>query len=151
MSATTTRWLIRRDLPEVLAIERTSFSDPMTEDDFTAYLGQRNCIGMVAEREHQVIGYMLYALHKSRLVLLSLAVHPSFRRQGVGKQLLVKLWSKTSDRRTRIDLEVRETNLRAQLFFSAMGWRATGVVRNAYGDDEAAYRFTRRVRDGVIA
>ena len=43
------RWMIRRDMPEVLQIERTSFEYPWSEEDFIRCLRQRNCIGMVAE------------------------------------------------------------------------------------------------------
>ena len=44
------RWMIRRDMPEVLDIERLSFEFAWTEEDFLCCLRQRNCIGMVAER-----------------------------------------------------------------------------------------------------
>ena len=39
------RWMIRRDMPEVLAIEAASFEFPWLEDDFIRCLRQRNCIG----------------------------------------------------------------------------------------------------------
>jgi ribosomal-protein-alanine N-acetyltransferase len=40
----------------------------------------------------------------------------------------------SSHRRTRITLEVRETNLAAQLFFRAQGFRAVRVLRAYYED-----------------
>ena len=43
------RWMIRRDMPEVLDIENQAFEFPWTEEDFIRCLRQRNCIGMVAE------------------------------------------------------------------------------------------------------
>jgi len=43
------RWMIRRDMPEVMRTERASFEYAWTEDDFLRCLRQRNCIGMVAE------------------------------------------------------------------------------------------------------
>jgi ribosomal-protein-alanine N-acetyltransferase len=39
------RWMIRRDMPEVLEIERQSFEFSWTEEDFLCCLRQRNCIG----------------------------------------------------------------------------------------------------------
>ncbi len=42
------RWMIRRDMAEVLRIERESFEYHWTEEDFLCCLRQRNCIGMVA-------------------------------------------------------------------------------------------------------
>jgi len=50
------RWMIRRDMAEVLRIERESFEYHWTEEDFLCCLRQRNCIGMVAEADGQVVG-----------------------------------------------------------------------------------------------
>ena len=135
------RWMIRRDMPEVLQIEQASFEFPWYEDDFIRCLRQRNCIGMIAEQGERVVGFMIYELHKSRLHVLNFAVAPEFRRLDVGRQMIDKLVSKlSSQRRTRISLEVRETNLAAQLFFREAGCRATAVLRDFYDDStEDAY------------
>lgn len=135
------RWMIRRDMAEVLAIEAESFEFPWSEDDFIRCLRQRNCIGMVAERDERVVGFMIYELHKNRLHILNFAVHPEFRRLGVGSQMAMKLIGKLSpERRSRIMLEVRETNLDAQLFFRDLSFRAISVLRDFYDDTiEDAY------------
>jgi [ribosomal protein S18]-alanine N-acetyltransferase len=135
------RWMIRRDMPEVLYTEQNSFEFPWSEDDFIRCLRQRNCIGMVAECEERVVGFMIYELHKSRLHVLNFAVSPKWRRHGVGQQMLEKLVNKLShQRRNRILLEVRETNLAAQLFFKTAGFRAISVLRDFYEDTtEDAY------------
>lgn len=135
------RWMIRRDMPEVLSIENQSFEFPWSEDDFIRCLRQRNCIGMVAEHAERVVGFMIYELHKTRLQILNFSVHEAFRRRGVGATMADKLVNKLSQqRRNRILLEVRETNLAAQLFFRAMGFRAICVLRDFYEDTtEDAY------------
>ena len=129
------RWMIRRDMPEVLQTEQESFEYSWTEEDFLRCLRQRNCIGMVAEQGERVVGFMIYELHKAKLHILNFAVHPQCRRVGVGAQMVAKLISKlSSHRRTRITLEVRETNLPAQLFFRTQGFRAVKVLRAFYED-----------------
>lgn len=135
------RWMIRRDMAEVLDIERRSFEFPWYEEDFVRCLRQRNCIGMVAEQGERVVGFMIYELHKTRLHILNFAVAPDCRQQGVGEQMIQKLVGKlSSQRRTRITLEVRETNLAAQLFFKGAGFMATTVLRSFYDDSpEDAY------------
>ena len=135
------RWMIRRDMPEVLKIEHASFEFNWTEEDFLACLRQRNCIGMVAEHDNRVVGFMIYELHKTRLHILNFAVAPTFRRLGVGAQMIDKLINKLSQqRRQEIVLEVRETNLTAQLFYHNQGFRAVQVLRNHYADSaEDAY------------
>jgi ribosomal-protein-alanine N-acetyltransferase len=140
--------MIRRDMPEVLAIESHSFEFPWSEDDFIRCLRQRNCIGMVAERDERVVGFMIYELHRNRLHILNFAVHPDFRRHCVGHQMATKLIGKLSpQRRSRILLEVRETNLDAQLFFRDLNFRAISVLRDFYDDTtEDAYLMQFRYR-----
>lgn len=135
------RWMIRRDMPAVLAIENQCFEFAWTEEDFIRCLRQRNCIGMVAEKDDEVVGFMIYELHKNRLHILNFAVNVDCRRQGVGHAMVNKLLGKLShERRNRIMLEVRETNLEAQLFFKSLGFRAISVLRDFYEDtDEDAY------------
>lgn len=135
------RWMIRRDMPEVLNIESASFEFPWTEDDFVNCLRQRNCIGMIAEHDERVVGFMIYELHKSRLHIINFAVAREYRRRGVGSQMLQKLVGKLShQRRNKILLEVRETNLQAQLFFKENHFRAVSVLRDFYDDTtEDAY------------
>lgn len=149
------RWMIRRDMPDVIDIERQSFGDhAWPEEEFVHCLRQRNCIGMVAERPPakrkewgRIAAFMVYELHKTRLHLLNFAVHPEFRRLGVGRSMVDKLLGKLSQqRRIRISLEVREGNLDAQLFFHAMGFKAVSVLRSYYDDsDEDAYLFHYRL------
>jgi len=135
------RWMIRRDMPEVLAIENASFEFPWHEDDFIRCLRQRNCIGMVAEHDDRIVGFMIYELHKTRLHILNFAVAEDLRRHGIGQQMVSKLISKLSpQRRSRVQLEVRETNLATQLFFRNNGFRAVSVLREYYDDTpEDAY------------
>jgi ribosomal-protein-alanine N-acetyltransferase len=135
------RWMIRRDMLEVLAIEQEAFEFPWSEDDFARCLRQRNCIGMVAEMSDSIVAFSVYELHRTRLHVLNFAVLRSHRRLGVGAQMMAKLTAKLApDRRNRIVLEVRETNLAAQLFFRSLGFRAVSVLRDFYQDTaEDAY------------
>lgn len=129
------RWMIRRDMPEVLHIENTSFEFPWTEEDFIRALRQRNCIGMVVEHDERIVGFMLYELHKTRLHLLNFAVHRDERGKGFGSHLITKLVSKLStDRRNRIVLEIRETNIEGQAFFRSNGFVAISTIRGHFED-----------------
>lgn len=135
------RWMIRRDMAEILCIEEESFEFPWADTDFTRCLRQRNCIGVVAEISGGVVGYMLYELHRTKVHVLNFAVARTHRRLGIGTAMLTKLISKLStQRRNRIVLEVRETNLPAQVFFRSLGFLATSVLRDFYQDTtEDAY------------
>ncbi len=151
------RWMIRRDMQSVLDIEKQSFEFAWSEDDFIRCLRQRNCIGMVAERGEQIVGFMIYELHKNRLHVLNFAVHEDFRRNRVATAMIDKLVGKLAfQRRNRIMLEVRESNLSAQLFFRASGFRAISVLRDFYEDSTEdaylmQYRYEPRVEELPIS
>jgi ribosomal-protein-alanine N-acetyltransferase len=137
------RWMIRRDMEEVLDIENRCFEFRWCEEDFIRALRQRNTIGMVAEYDERVMGYMVYELHKRKLTILNFAVDPDHWLRGVGSQMIDKLKGKLSDqRRIRIQLLVRETNTGCCLFLRSQGFQATNVLRGIYQDtDEDAYHF----------
>lgn len=136
-------------MPEVLEIEGQCFEFAWTEEDFLCCLRQRNCIGMVAERQERIVGFMIYELLKHQLHFLNFAVAPWARRQGIGSQMVDKLVHKLSQQsRHEILLEVRETNLAAHLFFRAQGFRATEVLHGYYEDSaEDAYKMEYLLRD----
>ena len=129
------RWMIRRDMREVLSTEEASFDQAWTEDDFLRCLRQRNCIGMVAEHNERVVGFMIYELHKTRIHILNFAVGPAYRHSAIGTQMVDKLIGKLSGhRRNKVTLAVRERNLPAQVFFRERGFKAVKVLRNYYED-----------------
>ena len=146
------RWMIRRDMPDVLGIEHASFEYPWCEDEFLRVLRQRNCIGMVAEQGDRIVGFMIYELHRNRIHVLDFATHPDFRRQGVGRQMIAKLVGKLSpQRRNRIALLVRETNVVAQFFYKTMGFRAVEVIREHFDDTgEDAYGMLYHLDDSIL-
>ena len=143
------RWLIRRDYDEVQAIENASFDQPWTSEDFIWASRQRNCIGIVAEYDEVVVGYAIYELHKTHLYALNFAVHPDWRRRGIGEAMITKLIGKLwGERRHTLRLDVCETNLDAQVFFRDMGLKATGILRQRYGDKDA-FTMEYRIRKAV--
>ena len=145
------RWQIRKDMEETLRIEAESFDVPWQEEDFLHCLRHRNCISMIAEHGGKVRGYMVYELAKTSIEILNMAVDPAYRRRGIGSQMVTKLVSKLSNhRRTRLFMDVRESNLAAQLFLRAQGFRCVQVKRGWYADEgdtgEDAYLFSFRLK-----
>ena len=74
--------MIRRDMREVLDVEREAFEFPWSDEDFTRCLRQRNCIGMVAESGDSVVAFMIYELHRSRLHVLNFAASAAWHRHA---------------------------------------------------------------------
>src|SRR3990167_2335149 len=148
-TAVRVRWIIRRDYPEVLCIEEKGSEFPWTEDDFIRCLRQRNAIGMVAETKEEVVGFMIYELYKTTIHLVNFAVHPDWRRQKIGTQMVKTLVGKLSpQKRKRITVEIRETHLPAQLFFRQCGFRVISIFRKHYDDtSEDAYLMLYKYQD----
>ncbi len=131
------RWLIRRDHKEVLDIEKKSFVFPWDEDDLLTVLRQRKTIGMVAEYNHEVIGYMVYSLYPEQITLENFAVDERYRRKRVGFQLIQRLIDKLSQqRRRKIVLDIHETNLIGQKFFRSQCFIAKYVNREYFVEDK---------------
>ena len=132
------RWLIKRDMPEVLEIAHSGYSPLLSEDDFLEQLRKSNCIGVVAELNHDVLGFMVYCLEKSRLVVINFAVHPAHRRKKIGTAMVECLVDKLSQqRRTEIEVSLPDSCAAAQMLFSSCKFRQVAIVRS--GNTEPEY------------
>jgi [ribosomal protein S18]-alanine N-acetyltransferase len=152
------RWMIRRDLPEVLDIENRNsgrshnIKGIWAEEDFLAFLRQPNAIGMVATHttgssEEHVCGFMLYQLFPDRIHIFNLVVDPALLREGVGTALIDRLKAKLSVyRRTMLEIDIREVNLGACFWLKHLGFKAVQVIREWYQaplvEDAYKFRFT---------
>lgn len=136
------RWMIRKDMPEVLDANNGAH-EPVEEEDYLRWLRARSRIGMVCEidnrggKNHElVVGHMIYELNKNSLEIIRFVVHKKWRGRGAGRVMLEKLFSKlSSHRRTQIFADVPDECLEVQLFLKRHGFRCTSVLK-----DEAAYR-----------
>lgn len=137
------RWMIRRDLHEVVKIERAAFPhSPWSEDEFIEHLRHRNIIGMVAEIDEKIVGYMLYELLKKRLDVLNFAVDPAHQRTGIGRTMFEKLQCKLHySGRTKIVFRVLGANLPMQLFLRSCGVRAVRCFQDVDGDDAIRFEY----------
>ena len=141
---TAIRWMIRRDLADVLRIEQASYDRPWTEQEFLSCLRERNQVGMIVENQAgEIVAFFVYRLDGVSIRVLNMAVDPKHRRNGVGSQIVRKIIAKLGPhRRKRIVLYVRESNLGLQLFLRGQGFEAKKVVRQHYEDTgEDAYKF----------
>lgn len=149
------KWLLKRQLPEVLEIEQSVFGRrAWDENDFNRALNQRNCIGKVAldRSDRRIVGFLVFELYKSRYRVLNFAVAPEQQRCGVGTALFDHLKSRLSKRRGEIELMLRETNLEAQLFCRSQDFQAIEVIRDYYADSgESAYAMSYVLTEKVVA
>ncbi|MEM2904321.1 MAG: ribosomal protein S18-alanine N-acetyltransferase [Candidatus Bathyarchaeia archaeon] len=127
------------DLRQVLEIERLSFKRPYPSSyiDTLAYLSPDTFL--VAEADRRVVGYAVFSMRGRTAHILSLAVHPEWRRKGIGLALLKNVvCSARRSKASSIRLEVRESNLVAQRLYAQAGFSESGRIRAYYEDGEDA-------------
>jgi ribosomal-protein-alanine N-acetyltransferase len=141
MNTVSFRMMSTRDMDDVMRIEHQCFPIPWHLRDFNLTIKCRNTEGLVAVVHGEVVGYCVYQLFKKRLHIINFAVAPEFWRHGIGRVMAEKIVGKLHpDRRTHATAEVRETNLQAQLFWKAMGFRWVGTLKENYDyTDEDCY------------
>jgi ribosomal-protein-alanine N-acetyltransferase len=124
--------MIGRDRPEVLAID-----GEWDEPTLMRHMRERNIIGMVAETDDRVVGYMVYELSAERFSLIRFGVAPAWRHRGIGSQMIERLVGKLSTHRRReIVCTVNERDLPLLLFLKRMAFTATGIERDYFDDGD---------------
>lgn len=122
------------DLPALVALERAAFSDPWTASQLTDALGDEAAIALVLEeRPGDVIGSVLARVVADEAEVLTIAVAPSHRRQGMGRRLLDAAIAAAAARgAATVWLEVRTSNRAARGMYEAAGFVAAGLRRGYY-------------------
>ncbi len=120
-------------LSQAAELERLCFSEPWSEKALSI-LTEANGMGMAALTDGgKLIGYcgMMTVLDEGQIT--NVAVHPDFRRMGVGNALLDGLLQQASERGIRqISLEVRKSNLPAIELYLRHGFSTAGVRKRFY-------------------
>jgi len=128
------------DLPAVLEIEQASFPSPWRPEFFLNELHNASARLVVAEGAGQVIGYFCRWLVADEVHILDVAVHPAYRRRGVGKLLLQEILTEARQNRARTaSLEVRVGNQPAIALYQAFGFQQVAVRRQYYENGEDAF------------
>lgn len=143
-----------RDLPAIVDINRKSFVLPYTVSVFREFFREHRYAFLVAECDGRIAGYaMSRILRKFDLRglgvkrighIMSLAVEPSFRRRGIGRDLLDRtmdaLWGNGAN---ELQLEVRVSNQLALEMYRNAGFKDERVIPGYYSDGEDAVLMTK--------
>jgi len=120
------------------AIELVAHDRPLSLDEVESMLGSPGVGGVYADVGGKMVGFAVVDAMSEPPRLLDIAVLPEWKRKGIGRLLIRNLSLRNS-----LSLQVRETNLDAQLFFRSVGFIADRVDREFYGDTgEDAYHMT---------
>ncbi len=125
------------DLPQVLNIERQAFTTPWSRYAFTSELTENDRAHYLVARLGQlVIGYIGVWSIADEGHITNVAVHPQYRRQGVGRLLMTAMTELVRLKNgRRLTLEVRVSNHVAQHLYESLGFVGVGIRPGYYQDD----------------
>ena len=132
----------RRHIRDALLIEEQCYPKPWTAGVFASEIelarqGERHYV--VARSEHELIGYAGLMFTPDEAHITNIAVHPDFRRGGVGRLLLIRLIGTALERGCEaLTLEVRVSNTAAQSLYRAFGFAPAGIRQRYYENSEDA-------------
>ncbi len=130
------RRMTLEDVPQVVEIDRLSFSLPWPERSFRFEVSDNPASrNWVIEADGHVMAMLVLWLIVDEAHIATLATHPDFRRRGLGERLLIEaLLSARAEGARRAFLEVRAGNAAAQAMYRKHGFETTGR-RPAYYKD----------------
>jgi ribosomal-protein-alanine N-acetyltransferase len=130
------RRMTAADVPAAAQIDAVSESLPWPERSFRAELEMPYSRGWVAETGGRVVGLLVLWHIVDEAHIATVAVHPDFRRRGIGRQLLkAALDSAAAEGATSGLLEVRAGNLAAQELYKQFGFVEVGRRPKYYKDN----------------
>jgi ribosomal-protein-alanine N-acetyltransferase len=140
------------DVAAVHEIERLSFSVPWPAHAFEQELrGNRLAHYLVARAGDRLVGFAGTWLMVDDSHITTFGIHPDWRRQGIGRQLLLSLADLSmAIGARRMTLEVRVSNEAAQALYRSFGFEVVGRRPRYYTDDgEDALVMTTPELDGA--
>jgi ribosomal-protein-alanine N-acetyltransferase len=125
------------DVTAVHEIERLSFRTPWPAYAFEQELkGNRMARYLVARAGDRIVGFAGIWTMVDDAHVTTFGVHPEWRRQAIGRQLLLNLCELAGAiGARRLTLEVRESNAAAQALYRRFGFEVVGRRRAYYTDD----------------
>ena len=125
------------DVGAVHEIERLSFRTPWPAHAFEQELkGNRMARYLVARAGDRIVGFAGIWTMADDAHITTFGVHPDWRRQAIGRQLLLNLVEMAvAIGARRLTLEVRESNAAAQALYRGFGFEVVGRRRAYYTDD----------------
>lgn len=121
------------DLPEVIAIEQATFSDPWTEDDFKGSSSDPNNRYLIAQADGKVAGYCGYWGVAGEGHICNVAVKREYRGRKIAYRMMRHMIDEALLRGiTSLTLEVRESNTAAIKLYESLGFISAGIRKGFY-------------------
>ena len=137
-----TQPLTAAHIAEVAELEKLCFSAPWSAQSLELLTREGIGTGVVYIEEGKVVAYggMLCVVDQGQIT--NIAVHPDYRRRGIGRAIVGALLKYAVDEKfEEVTLEVRKSNEPAQALYRSLGFRAIATRPGFY---------SKPTEDGVI-
>jgi ribosomal-protein-alanine N-acetyltransferase len=127
----------KSDLWEIIRIEKKAFpKSPYNRFIFLHYASAYpdNFLVYVEDEGTQlnkIVGYIIFYPEGH---IVSIAVHPAYRRRGIGTELVAVVLKRTKG---KASVEVRDSNEVAKEFYTHLGFSLRTIIPKYYGDEDA--------------
>ncbi|SDY60419.1 ribosomal protein S18-alanine N-acetyltransferase [Tindallia californiensis] len=130
------RQLEIEDIPGIIEIEKACFPTPWTHHAFRAEMRNKLAVYQVVETEGKIAAYGGMWLIMEEAHITNVAVHPSFRRRGLGRKVMEALVAEAKKKFSqRMTLEVRKSNTIALELYKSMDFVISGIRPGYYHDN----------------
>jgi len=121
------------NIDEMLKIEKKSFASHWNRQTFLDEFSADNGHYVVSKENGRIVGYsgFRYVLDEGHIT--TLAVHPKFRKKGVGTKIIERLIADAKAKGLKkLFLEVRQSNSPAQKIYKRWGFKVIDRRREYY-------------------
>ena len=114
-------------VPQIARLEEICFSEPWSEKSIASELENTLSLWLVALDGETVAGYIGSQTVMDETDMMNVAVHPEYRRQGIGEALVMALIRQLQQTGSRnLSLEVRTSNVSARNLYEKLGFIQVG-------------------------
>ena len=118
---------------QIAELEKICFNDPWSVNSITSELNNRLSLWLVAIEDEAVVGYVGSQTVIGETDMMNIAVHPAYRKKGIGTALINELIHELALRGSRsLMLEVRASNETAISVYMGLGFIEVGCRKNYY-------------------
>lgn len=139
----------KEHIPALLELENLCFDyEKLNKHRFLYMLDKAHASLWIALEHHILVGYILLLFNRSSQLarIYSLAVHPSYRGQGIAKLLLAKAEKETREKHYKaIRLEVREDNLASIALYEKQGFSIIKKLPDYYSNHIDGLRLEKKL------
>ena len=135
----------KNDLDEIQSIEESSFTCPFSKRQFLQLYNNYKKIFFVAEKDKELLGYIIGIKGFRKIIIASIAVKEEHRRKGVATRLTKHFIGKVKNLVRMVELQVRVSNKPAIFLYEGIGFTYGNILPMYYPDREDAVLYCKNL------